>query len=171
MAVRDLVFHPEPVLRQQTQLVEVFDQDLSRLVDDLAESMYFHKGVGLAAPQIGVSARVAVVDVDQREGTPRLIELINPEVIAMSPEKVEGEEGCLSFPGESELVVRPAQATVRAFDRHGQPFEITAEGLLGRAMQHEIDHLDGILFIDYLSRLRRSLVERRMKKRARKAAS
>lgn len=171
MAVRDLTYHPDPVLRQQTSEVAVFDKDLSQLIDDLAESMYFHKGVGLAAPQIGVSERVAVVDVDQRDGTPRLIELVNPEVVAVSAEKVEGEEGCLSFPDESELIVRPSQATVRAFDRHGQPFEITAEGLLGRAMQHEIDHLDGVLFIDHLSRLRRSLVERRMKKRARKAAS
>lgn len=171
MAVRDLTYHPDPVLRQQTSEVAVFDKDLSQLIDDLAESMYFHKGVGLAAPQIGVSERVAVVDVDQRDGTPRLIELVNPEVVAVSAEKVEGEEGCLSFPDESELIVRPSQATVRAFDRHGQPFEITAEGLLGRAMQHEIDHLAGVLFIDHLSRLRRSLVERRMKKRARKAAS
>ncbi len=171
MAVRDLVFHPDPVLRQATQVVSDYDEDLSTLIDDLSESMYFHKGVGLAAPQIGVSQRVAVVDVDQRDGTPRLIELVNPEVVDVSSEKVEGEEGCLSFPDESEFVVRPTQVTVRAFDRHGQPFEITAEGLLGRALQHEIDHLDGVLFIDHLSRLRRSLVERRMKKRARKAAS
>lgn len=171
MAVRDLVFHPDPVLRQQTRPVEAFDSELAALLDDLAESMYYHRGVGLAAPQIGVSVQVAVVDVDQREGTPRLIELVNPKVIDLSPDKAEGEEGCLSFPNESELVVRPSRATVRALDRHGQHQEITAEGLLGRAMQHEIDHLDGILFIDYLSRLRRSLVERRMKKRARKAAS
>ena len=139
MAVRDLVFHPDPVLRQQTREVADFDADLSRLIDDLAESMYFHRGVGLAAPQIGVAERVAVVDVDQRDGTPRLIELVNPQVVDVSAEKAEGEEGCLSFPGESEYVVRPCLATVKAFDRHGQPFEITAEGLLGRAMQHEID--------------------------------
>lgn len=171
MAVRDLVFHPDAGLRQSTQEVVEFGADLARLIDDLAESMYFHKGVGLAAPQIGSGLRVVVVDVDQRQGTPRLVELVNPRVVSVSEDKSEGEEGCLSFPGESELVVRPTRATVQALDRTGQPFELSAEGLLGRALQHEIDHLDGVLFIDYLSRLKRSLIERRMKKRARKLAS
>lgn len=170
MAVRELVFHPDPILRQTCEPLGAFDESLGRLIDDLAESMYFHKGVGLAAPQIGVALRVAVVDVDQREGSPRLIELVNPELIESSSEVFEGEEGCLSFPGESELVVRPARVTVRAFDRYGQASEISAEGLFAKAAQHEMDHLDGRVFIDYLSRLRRSLVERRMKKRARKAA-
>ncbi len=170
MGVKDLVFHPDPILRQRAEPVTEFDQELARLLDDLSESMYFHMGVGLAAQQIGVCVRAAVVDVDQRDGAPRLIELVNPEVIDVSDEKDENEEGCLSFPEESEMVVRPARATVKALDRHGQPFEITAEGLLGRAIQHEIDHLDGTLFIDHLSRLKRSLVERRMKKHARWAA-
>ncbi len=171
MAVRELSIYPEPVLRRQSEPFAAFDDGLARLIDDLAESMYFHKGIGLAAPQIGEARRVAVVDVEQREGTPHLIELVNPEVIATSDERVEGEEGCLSLPDEAELVVRPHQVTIRALDRRGQSFEMTAGELLGRALQHEIDHLDGVLFIDHISRLKRSLIERRMKKRARRKAS
>jgi peptide deformylase len=171
MAVREIVMYPNPGLRQTTRAVLEFDLHLARLLDDLAESMYFHKGVGLAAPQIGSDLRVAVVDVDQRQGAPRLIELVNPTVVSVSEERTEFEEGCLSFPGESELVVRPSRATVRALDRNGQPFELSAGELLGRALQHEIDHLDGVVFIDSLSRLKRSLIERRMKKRLRKLAS
>jgi peptide deformylase len=115
--------------------------------------------------------RVVVVDVDQKQGAPRLIELVNPEVLIRSPEAEEREEGCLSFPDESELVRRPALVTVKAFDRAGNPFELTGRGLLSTALQHEIDHLNGVLFVDHLSRLKRSLVVRRMKKRAKKEAA
>jgi peptide deformylase len=171
MAVRPLKIYPDPALRQPCEKVEVFDSDLGNLLDDLAQSMYAHKGLGLAAPQIGISARVAVVDVDQREGQPRLIELVNPVIIESCKEGYEYEEGCLSFPEESELVTRPARVTVRAMDRHGQSFEVTGSELLATAIQHEIDHLDGVLFIDHISRLKRSLVDRRMKKRARATGS
>lgn len=171
MAVLDLRFYPDPVLRETCKPVETFDKNLHTFIDDLAESMYVHKGVGLAAPQVGQTLRVATVDVDQQDGTPRLIELVNPEVVDTSEELSEFEEGCLSFPGEAEMVRRPARVTIRAFDRDGTPFELTTDGLLATALQHEIDHLDGVLFIDHISRLRRSLVERRMKKRARAAAS
>ncbi|NMB74284.1 MAG: peptide deformylase [Myxococcales bacterium] len=167
MTTRALRIFPDPVLRERCREIDCFDENLSRLVDDLAESMYAHRGVGLAAPQIGESLRVMVVDVDQREGAPRLLEFVNPRISAADEELEEREEGCLSFPGEAEMVRRPRRVTVQALDRRGQPFEITAEGLLATAMQHEIDHLDGKLFIDYLSRLRRSLVTRRMKKRSR----
>jgi len=169
--VRDLRFYPDPVLRETCRPVERFDRDLQAFVDDLAESMYVHKGVGLAAPQVGETVRVAVIDVDQQDGNPRLIELVNPEIVDVSEEIGEFEEGCLSFPDEAELVRRPARVTVKAFDREGAAFEITADGLLATALQHEIDHLDGTLFIDHISRLRRSLIDRRMKKRARAAAS
>jgi peptide deformylase len=171
MAIRELRIYPDPALRESCREVEAFDQELDELLDALAESMYAHNGLGLAAPQIGGILRAAVVDVEQREGAPRLIELVNPEVIHVSGERREYEEGCLSFPEECEMVTRPARVTVRAQDRRGNPFEVTAEGLLATALQHEIDHLDGILFIDHLSRLKRSLVDRRMKKRARAAAS
>jgi peptide deformylase len=168
MTVRELEIYPSPVLRQECQLIEVFDAKLSKLLDDLAESMYAHQGLGLAAPQIGEAVKVAVVDVDQRDGASRLIELVNPEIVDFSKELFDYEEGCLSFPDECELVTRPLRITIKAQDRLGAPFEITAEGLLSTAMQHEIDHLNGKLFIDYISRLKRSMVERRMQKRARK---
>lgn len=171
MAVRELMLYPAPVLRKKADPVVRFDENLAHLIDDLAESMYFYKGVGLAAPQIGVGLRAVVVDIDQREGPPKLIELINPTVRSVSDEGVLTEEGCLSFPGEWEQVKRPAAAVVAAFDRHGQPFEIAAEGLLARALLHEIDHLDGKLFVDYLSRIKRSLIDRRNRKRAKQAAS
>jgi peptide deformylase len=167
MAVREMKIYPEPVLRERCSEIEKFGADLACLMDDLAESMYFHKGVGLAAPQIGEPMRAVVVDVAPRDGEPALIEMINPEVVSRSRNQNEYEEGCLSFPGEAQLVIRPAEVVVRAQDRQGRSFEIEADGLLATALQHEIDHLDGILFIDHISRLRRSLVERRMKKRAR----
>jgi len=167
MAVRELSIYPDPVLRERCLEISEFDADLHRLLDDLAESMYSHKGVGLAAPQIGEPLRALTVDVGQRDEKYNLIELVNPEIVRASEQKSDYEEGCLSFPGEAQLVVRPSEVTVRAQDRRGRPVEIEAEGLLATALQHEIDHLDGVLFIDHISRLRRSLVERRMKKRAR----
>jgi len=170
MAVRDLKFYPDPILRQRCQPVEAFDEALGGFLDDLAESMYTHRGVGLAAPQVGEAIRVAVIDVDQQEDNPVLYELVNPEVVEASEETSDYEEGCLSFPGEAETVTRPARVTVRARDRRGNPFEIKAEGLLATALQHEIDHLDGVVFIDHISRLKRNLIERRMKKRAQEAA-
>ncbi|HOX44108.1 MAG TPA: peptide deformylase [Myxococcota bacterium] len=170
MAVRKLRIHPDPVLRERCTPVTSFDQELHQLLDDLGESMYAHKGLGLAAPQIGVPVRALVVDVDQREGAPRLLEVVNPELVATSPETVVGEEGCLSFPDEFEKVKRPLRVTLRALDRHGQPWELTGEGMLARALLHEMDHLEGKLFIDHLSRLKRSLVERRMRKLQRAAS-
>jgi peptide deformylase len=132
MAIRDLRFYPDPILRQHCRKVEVFDQELQDFLDDLAESMYAHRGVGLAAPQVGDTRRAAVVDVGQQEDAPVLVELVNPQVVESSEELSEYEEGCLSFPGEAELVTRPARVTVRALDRKGNPFEIKAEGLLAR---------------------------------------
>jgi peptide deformylase len=171
MAVRKLHIYPDPVLRRQCMPVEHFDSELSGLIDDLAETMYAHEGVGLAASQIGENLRVIVVDVAQKEGTPHLIELVNPEVVARSEEQSEREEGCLSFPEEMAEVRRPSQVTVKACDRIGSSFEITGQDLLAVALQHEIDHLDGILFVDYISRLKRSLVARRMKKRVKNVSN
>jgi peptide deformylase len=170
MAVRKLRIHPDPVLREKCKPVERFDQELHQLMDDLGESMYAHKGLGLAAPQIGVPVRALVVDVEQRDGPPHLIEVVNPEILATSKEIQDGDEGCLSFPDEFEKVKRPLRVTLRAVDRHGQPYELTGEGMLARALLHEMDHLEGKLFIDHLSRLKRSLVERRMRKLQRAAS-
>lgn len=167
MAIKDIVFYPNPVLRKKCEKVKEYGSELTQLLDDLAESMYSHKGVGLASPQIGVIEQVAVVDVNQCEGVPRLIELVNPEITQTSNKQITMQEGCLSFPNEIEIVKRPDQVTVKAFNRHGKAFEITsASGLLSRALQHEIDHLNGVLFIDHLSLLKRSLIDHRMKKRA-----
>jgi len=170
MTVKQMRIYPDPILRKTCVGVEAFDEKLAQFLDDLGESLYAHEGVGLAAPQIGEPIRACVVDVEQREGTPKLIELVNPVVVETSGEPREYEEGCLSFPGEAETVVRPAKVKVRYQDRCGAPQEITGEGLLGTALQHEIDHLSGVLFIDKISRLKRSLVERRMKKRAKASA-
>jgi peptide deformylase len=170
MAVRKLCIHPDPVLREKCAPVTRFDQELHQLLDDLSESMYAHKGLGLAASQIGVPLRALVVDVDQRDGPPRLLEVVNPELVTASEEVQVGEEGCLSFPQEFEKVRRPLRVTVRALDRDGHPWELTGEGMLARALLHEMDHLEGRLFIDYLSRLKRSLVERRMRKLQRAAS-
>ncbi|MBE3563638.1 MAG: peptide deformylase [Hydrogenibacillus schlegelii] len=142
MSVRYIVKHPDPVLRQVARPVAKITPAIERLLDDLAETMYAADGVGLAAPQVGISKRIAVVDVG--EG---LIELINPEVLETSGEQ-DGPEGCLSIPGVFGDVIRPARVRVRAQNRRGEWFEVEGEGLLARALLHEIDHLNGVLFID-----------------------
>lgn len=144
MALRTIVKFGEDVLRKKCRPVTAFDERLAALLDDMAETLYAANGVGLAAPQVGIIRRVAVVDVRDEHG---LIELINPEIIETSGSAVDNE-GCLSDPDEFLPVERPAKVTVKAFDRSGKEFTITGEGLLARAFCHEIDHLDGVLFID-----------------------
>ncbi|GEA15080.1 MAG: peptide deformylase [Moorella sp. (in: firmicutes)] len=146
MAIHQILVHPDPILREKSQAVKKITPNIWKLLDNLADTMYDAPGVGLAAPQIGVLKRVIVVDVG--EG---LIELINPEIIAARGKDV-GPEGCLSVPGAQGEVPRAAAVTVRGLDRHGREREIKAEGLLARALQHEIDHLDGVLFIDKVVR-------------------
>ncbi|GFN24024.1 peptide deformylase [Thermanaeromonas sp. C210] len=147
MAVYKIVTLGEPVLREKAQPVTKITPNLLRLIDNMAETMYFAPGVGLAAPQIGVSKRVIVVDVGDG-----LVELINPEIIAAEGTEV-GIEGCLSIPGVQGEVPRAARVVVRGLDRYGRGREYNARGLFARALQHEIDHLDGILFIDRALRL------------------
>ncbi|MBE3550778.1 MAG: Peptide deformylase [Brockia lithotrophica] len=142
MAVRYIVKHPDPVLREVARPVKSVTPQVLRLLDDLAETMRHAEGVGLAAPQVGISRRLAVVDVGDG-----LIELINPEILAEEGEEV-GVEGCLSIPGVYGEVRRAARVRVRTWTRTGESAVIEAEGLKARAIQHEIDHLDGILFID-----------------------
>ena len=140
MALRNIVKTGDEVLLKPCRPVEKFDAKLGALLDDMAETMNAANGVGLAAPQVGILRRVVTIDVG--EG---LIELVNPVITKMSG-KQEGQEGCLSFPGEWGIVERPMKVTVRAFDRHGDEFEMTGEGLLARAFCHVIDHLNGIVF-------------------------
>ena len=162
--VREIVIWPDPVLKEVAKPVDRVDDTIRRLLDDMAETMYAADGVGLAAPQIGESRRLIVIDTSPRQEGQKLIHLVNPEIV-----RTEGltsyTEGCLSLPGEAEEVSdRAAKVWVRALDRQGEPFEIEAEGLLSIALQHEHDHLEGILFVDHLSSLKRELIRRRMKK-------
>ncbi|MCA0402818.1 MAG: peptide deformylase [Proteobacteria bacterium] len=161
MAIHKIVYLPEEVLRKVAKPVEKFDDELQTLIDDMFETMYHANGVGLAAPQIGISLRLSVIDVvgDKKQQ----IVIINPEIIASEGE-CEYEEGCLSVPSAYDKVKRAKQVTVRALDRFGKSFEMTADGLLGECFQHEIDHLNGKLFIDLLSPLKRSLARRKLDK-------
>jgi peptide deformylase len=159
---RDLRYYGDPALRKKGAPVDAFDADLAALVHDLFEIMYREKGVGLAAPQLGESTRVFVVDVEDDEGRTKGA-FVNP-VITRREGSMVGEEGCLSIPGYREDVKRAAVIDVEAKDETGRAFTLTAEGLLARAIQHELDHLDGILFIDRLSPIKRKLLEARLKK-------
>ena len=142
--IRKIVKLGDDVLRKQSKPMQKFDLRLWLLLRDMADTLYKADGVGLAAPQVGILRRVVVVDTGDG-----LVELINPEIIAREGEQA-GAEGCLSLPGRQGYVVRPQKVTVRALDRKGKPFEITAEGLKARAFCHEIDHLDGVLYIDVM---------------------
>lgn len=144
MAIRTIRTEEDPILRKKSRTVEVIDDKIKTLVEDMIDTMYDADGVGLAAPQIGILKRIAVIDVYDETGVKILI---NPEVIATEGEQCE-LEGCLSVPGKSGLVKRPTKTTVRAMDLSGKTFEITGEGLLAVALCHEIDHLDGILYTD-----------------------
>jgi peptide deformylase len=157
MALRDLVLYPQPLLHEVSKEVTTFDSELFSLLEDMADTMYASRGIGLAAPQIGVLQRVAVIDVSREEND--LLELINPTIVAASGD-TSSEEGCLSIPEYRDVVKRHSKITLHAYDRHGRPFEMQAEGLLAICAQHEIDHLDGILFVDRLSRLKRELFKR-----------
>lgn len=145
-----------------SEIVEV-DDDLRRLIDDMFETMYEAEGVGLAGPQVGVSRRVIVVDVHDDEAKP--FALINPRVVEASAATEKGEEGCLSIPGLSAVVERPERVAVEGLDRDGNPVRVEGDGLLARCLQHEIDHLDGILFIDRVSPLKRKMLLQKWKKR------
>ncbi|HTU34193.1 MAG TPA: peptide deformylase [Candidatus Acidoferrum sp.] len=153
----------DPVLETPTKPVEKFDDNLKKLVDDMFESMYAAQGVGLAAPQIGVNLRIAVIDVTTGKNPEAKIVCANPRVLHAEGEQSE-EEGCLSIPGFRGRVTRPLFVTVGAQDTTGKEFEMRGEGLLARAFCHEFDHLDGVLFITHLSMLKRDLIKRKVRK-------
>lgn len=158
-----IVKFPDPVLQQPAAPVTVFDEELRKLVDDMFASMYEAQGIGLAAPQIGISKRLTVIDLSFQKNPEDKIVLINPEVVATKGKQVE-EEGCLSLPEIRDRVARAAEVKVRAQDVNGNSFEVDGTELLARALLHEIDHLDGILFIFRLSRLKRDLQLRKIRK-------
>jgi peptide deformylase len=161
--IHPIVKYGDPVLEAPTQPVEKFDEELQTLVADMFESMYAANGVGLAAPQIGIGKRLAVIDVSVGKNPEAKIVCANPEIIHTEGEQRE-EEGCLSLPGIRGHVLRPQFVTVRAQDAAGKEFEMRGEGLLARAFCHEIDHLNGVLFIAHLSLLKRDLIKRKIRK-------
>ena len=158
-----IVKYPEPVLQQPGEPVTEFNAELRRLIADMFETTYASQGVGLAAPQVGVSKRLTVIDLSMGKEPKDKLVLINPEIIS-SDGKLYEEEGCLSFPDIREKVVRAAKVRIRAQDENGKWFEMDGEDLLSRCFQHEIDHLDGTLFIFRMSALKRDLVQRKIRK-------
>ena len=163
LKIHEVVKYPDPVLAKRGEPVTEFGPELKSLVDEMFDSMYAAQGIGLAAPQISLSKRVTVIDVRFKKDPAQKLALINPEVVERTGKQVE-EEGCLSLPEIREKVERAAWVKVRAQDVTGKWFEVEGEELLARALQHEIDHLDGVLFIDRISRLKREMVLRKIRK-------
>ena len=166
MALRTILHYPDPRLRQVAKPVEAVDDQIRVLVDDMAETMYAAPGIGLAAIQISVARRVVVIDVSETRN--QLQVFINPQILERDGTQVF-EEGCLSVPGIFDEVERARHIRVRALDRDGQAFELEADGLLATCIQHEIDHLDGKVFVDYLSRLKQSRIRKKLEKQERLA--
>jgi len=166
MAVRDIVKLPDPILKTVSKPVAAVTDDVRALMDDMLETMYAAPGIGLAAVQIGVPKRVVVMDLSRDEGPRNPMFFVNPEIVSSSEETIEHEEGCLSIPEIYDKVTRPAEVKVRYLDRFGKEQERLCDGLLAICIQHEVDHLNGILFIDYLSRLKRDRVVKKFAKAA-----
>ncbi len=161
--IHEIVKYPDPILSKRGAPVTTFDDKLKTLVEEMFESMYAAQGIGLAAPQIGISQRLTIIDISFKKNPDEKIVLINPEIIEREGKQLE-EEGCLSLPEIREKVRRSAWVKVKAQDVDGKWFELEGEELLARAFQHEIDHLDGVLFIDHLSRLKRDLIKSKIKR-------
>jgi peptide deformylase len=163
MALLEIVVYPDERLQTESEPVAEVNDQVRKLIDDMAETMYTAPGIGLAANQVGIIQRIIVVDVEYSDTAPNLIALINPE-ITESEGEIAWEEGCLSFPEIQEEILRSAHLKVKALDRNGEPFEIAADGLLAIALQHEIDHLNGVLLIDHVSFLKRRMIHRQLVK-------
>lgn len=170
MPLRPILIIPDPKLRLVSEPVQAIDDDVRRLIDDMFETMYDAPGIGLAAIQIGVPKRVVTIDVAKKEEPPAPQVFINPEIVEKSGDLSVYEEGCLSIPDIHEEVERPARVRVRYLDREGNPAEVEADGLLATCLQHEIDHLNGVLFIDHLSKLKRDYIVKKFAKAAKRAA-
>jgi peptide deformylase len=167
MAILPIIILPDPILRKISDPVESIDQSVVKLMDDMLETMYDAPGIGLAAIQVGVPKRIVVIDASEDDETRKPLAMANPEIIALGQSTRLYEEGCLSIPDIRVDIERPETVTVRYIDRHGKQQELAAEGLLATAIQHELDHLDGQLIIDFLSRLKRDIIVRKFKKQAR----
>ena len=171
MTIRPIVIAPDKRLKRRSNPVETVDDDIRTLLDDMLETMYDDDGLGLAAIQVGVPSRVVVIDVHEKDEPKAPLKLVNPEIIWLSPERVIYEEGCLSFPDVFADVDRAAEAHVRYLDENGEASEIKAEGTLAICLQHEVDHLNGKVLVDYLSLIKRNIILRKLAKARRAQAS
>ena len=169
MSILTILEYPDPRLRKKASRVTEVNDELRGVIDDMFETMYEAPGIGLAATQVNVHKRLLVMDVSEDKSQPLVF--INPEVEVLDPEPLGHEEGCLSVPGYYELVERPRKVRVKALDRMGEAFDLEAEGLLAVCIQHEIDHLEGKLFVDYLSGLKKQRIKRKLEKEHRQQKS
>ena len=164
MALRQILTEPNKILREKSLFVEKVDEDLQKLMNDMLETMYAAPGIGLAAIQVGVPKRVIVLDIARKDEPKNPLYFINPEIITKSKDSLAYEEGCLSVPGQFAEITRSSNCYIKYLDYYGQPQELKTEGLLATCIQHEIDHLEGILFIDYLSKLKKTMIVKKLSK-------
>ena len=164
MALREILTEPNEILRKKSLPVENVDKSTQELMDDMLETMYAAPGIGLAAIQVGIPKRIIVMDISKKKDEKLPMYFVNPEIINKSDTNSVYEEGCLSVPGQFAEIERPEKCQVKYLDYNGQPKEIFAEGMLATCIQHEMDHLEGILFIDYLSKLKRSMIVKKLVK-------
>ena len=164
MAIRKILVEPNEFLRKKSSPVEHIDDELRGVMDDMLETMYAAPGIGLAAIQIGVPKRIIVIDLTKQDEPKNPMFFINPEIVEKSITNSSYEEGCLSVPGQFAEIDRPDKCHIKYLDHYGNPTEIKTEGMLATCIQHEIDHLEGILFIDYLSKLKKSIIAKKLSK-------
>lgn len=171
MALLPIIVAPDPRLKIKTQPVAAVDDDLRRLLDDMLETMYAADGIGLAAPQVGDTRSVLVIDLARKDEEPQPLKIINPEIVWTSDDERVHEEGCLSLPEYFAEVVRPESIRVKFLDETGAERELAADGMLAICIQHEMDHLEGILFVDHVSAIKRGMILRKLKKAKKQAAA
>ena len=164
MPQKKIVIEPDPILRKESKTVEKVDDELRRLLDDMLETMYAAPGIGLAAVQVGILKRLIVIDISKDKEKKDPLFLINPKIISKSVQTSTYEEGCLSLPGHFAEIERPAECEINFIDYNGKKKEIKADGLLSTCIQHEVDHLDGVLFVDYLSKLKKDMIIKKLVK-------
>tara|TARA_E500000178_G_scaffold333358_1_gene368174 strand:- start:294 stop:818 length:525 start_codon:yes stop_codon:yes gene_type:complete len=162
MSQRKIVIEPDPILRKKSETLEKVDDELRKLLNDMLETMYAAPGIGLAAVQVGVLKRIIVIDISKDKEKKNPLFLINPEILSRSKKTSIYEEGCLSLPGHFAEIERPAECQIKFIDYNGKEKELSADGLLATCIQHEVDHLNGILFIDYLSKLKKDMIVKKL---------
>ena len=162
MSQRKIVIEPDPILREKSKSLEKVDNELRKLLDDMLETMYAAPGIGLAAVQVGILKRLIVIDISKDKEKKSPLFLINPEIISRSKKTSICEEGCLSLPGHFAEIERPAECQIKFIDYNGKEKELKADGLLATCIQHEVDHLNGVLFIDYLSKLKKDMIIKKL---------